>query len=772
MKLGLGGLLGLRRTSATWIGGVMLCGLAGWSWAGTPSAAGRVTLLWEPHSEPGVADYRVYFGESSGVHTEVVAVEGVTEATLEGLEEGVRYYVVVTAVNGFGLESLPSEEFSFVVEWTEDSYAAGRIIRMEAEAGVVTAPMVKDTTGPGGLVWVEGMGADGAGSVALTINVGVTAEYVLWCRVRAPSADQDSFHVSVDGGAEEVFHIHGSESPPAGVHSPDWIWARLPGAGGDEPRLLWLEAGMHTLRFRTREAGTGLDRILLSSDADLVADESLAPTGDLALISGTSGSQTWLVGQRTRLGVSAVGSGPLTYQWFKNGSAIAGANGSFLDLTDLREVDGGDYVVKVGTGSASVWSDPMRMAVVAPVATAVAPQQFWTGAGAQVWFEAGELLGQTVHVLVSPDEQQWELLATVVIPNATVTVSDPGAVQGEPRFYQLAAWQEAMAIDRAPADRDGPVGGRLALEVEAAANGPIAYQWLKFGEEVPGANGSTLVFDRLREVDGGEYSVRVSSGGLQHTTAPVTVAVRGGGPRIVRLNRFATGGGPAVEIAIEGRPGATMGVFASSDLIKWDLLGSGVNVAGSLTVTDPAAASARQRFYRVAAPNEVLEIDRSPQDAAVLAGGGVALGVKATANRPIQYQWFKDDLAIEGATGAQLLLAGVGVADAGSYHARVSIGTVSLTSTKAALVIAAPAPKVLRLARFAGSDGPRVRLALDGAAGHEIQVHASTDLERWSLLGSALNDSGSIEVKDPLAGTADQRFYRVVALAAGHPSAQ
>lgn len=82
--------------------------------AQSASATRRVTLVWNPNTEPDLAGYRIYFGTSSNVWTHVKAVEASPnpQVTLELPEDGT-WYFVATARNTAGLESEPSN----VVTW-------------------------------------------------------------------------------------------------------------------------------------------------------------------------------------------------------------------------------------------------------------------------------------------------------------------------------------------------------------------------------------------------------------------------------------------------------------------------------------------------------------------------------------------------------------------------------------------------------------------------------------------------------------------------------
>jgi len=76
----------------------------------TASASSGVALAWNRSEDCNVVGYHVYYGPSSCVYTNEVVVGDVTNATVQGLLSGSKYYFAVTAYDNLGLESLPSNE--------------------------------------------------------------------------------------------------------------------------------------------------------------------------------------------------------------------------------------------------------------------------------------------------------------------------------------------------------------------------------------------------------------------------------------------------------------------------------------------------------------------------------------------------------------------------------------------------------------------------------------------------------------------------------------
>ena len=86
------------------------------SLAATSVQAGQsVTLAWDANPEPGIAGYRLYYGEPPGNYSNSVDVGNVTSFSVANLVELRTYSFYVTAYNIAGLESDPSSTVSYTV---------------------------------------------------------------------------------------------------------------------------------------------------------------------------------------------------------------------------------------------------------------------------------------------------------------------------------------------------------------------------------------------------------------------------------------------------------------------------------------------------------------------------------------------------------------------------------------------------------------------------------------------------------------------------------
>ncbi len=111
------------------------------------------------------------------------------------------------------------------------------------------------------------------GTASLSFTVPSAGDYFLWGRIYSPNPNFDSYWVSVDGGAEDLWDA------AEGLWKTAWQWTRVTGRtanGGipslqnTNPRIFHLSAGTHTFRFRGADSYTYLDRIVITNDSSFV----------------------------------------------------------------------------------------------------------------------------------------------------------------------------------------------------------------------------------------------------------------------------------------------------------------------------------------------------------------------------------------------------------------------------------------------------------------------------------------------------------------------
>ncbi|MEO0018016.1 MAG: hypothetical protein RLZZ522_1299, partial [Verrucomicrobiota bacterium] len=116
--------------------------------------------------------------------------------------------------------------------------------------------------------------------------------------------------------------------------------------------------------------------------------------------------------------------------------------------------------------------------------------------------------------------------------------------------------------------------------------------------------------------------------------------------------------------------------------------GSGTVHTVQLRARDLAGAQALHTMrLTLLAPADLPVLGESPQAANLGVGQELVLRASASGISPFQWQWFKDGLAIEGATGSTHAVGEVGLGNAGRYHVKVSnvVGEVESAAVEVAV---------------------------------------------------------------------------------------
>jgi hypothetical protein len=198
-------------------------------------SAQPVTLAWDPNGEADLGGYRVRYGQTSGSYTQSVDVGNVTTATLLDLQPGVTYYIVVTAYNTAGLESLPSNEVSFTTPSNQppvvtlinagDTFNAPATISISANASdpdgsvsrvefwVGSERIAEKTSPPYTAAWNSSEAGDQVVTVRAFDNNGMQAEATATLQVvkLAASITHDrktnEFGLSITGAPGRTAHV-------------------------------------------------------------------------------------------------------------------------------------------------------------------------------------------------------------------------------------------------------------------------------------------------------------------------------------------------------------------------------------------------------------------------------------------------------------------------------------------------------------------------------------------------------------------------------------
>ena len=275
------------------------------------------------------------------------------------------------------------------------------------------------------------------------------------------------------------------------------------------------------------------------------------------------------VGSRLALSATVQAGNTLTYQWFKNGTAIAGATTSRLLIPSITFDDAGSYSVVASDGNGYAVSAPATIGVftLAPVIRNETGSGIFEAGAATVlsgqvegvtplqyqWFKDGQPLAGATTASLSladlklSDSGVYHLVAT------NTHGSKSGVAHGVKVFPSSAT---APAITVQPQDATVMFGHGCIFMVVAQGSPTLRYQWYRNGTALTGETSSRLFVYAANDTTG-KYSVEVANafGSLRSREATLTASVPTAAPSLVFLPaslEFASGDEFTFEVCANG----------------------------------------------------------------------------------------------------------------------------------------------------------------------------------------------------------------------------
>jgi uncharacterized delta-60 repeat protein len=183
-----------------------------------------------------------------------------------------------------------------------------------------------------------------------------------------------------------------------------------------------------TIRARGVASGGQYNRSSWIVEASIVTSLPLILTQPL--------SQTNNIGAAANFVAVAGGTPPLSYQWCKDGTNIAGATTPGLCLTNVQQLDQGSYSVVVSNGFGSVTSSAALLVVNGGSRCQFSSVSYQGNGGAKLQFSAPA--GPLYVVKASTNLVTWELIGPAEDKgDGTFAFEDADAAKFPYRYYQI-----------------------------------------------------------------------------------------------------------------------------------------------------------------------------------------------------------------------------------------------------------------------------------------------------------------------------------------------
>jgi hypothetical protein len=246
-------------------------------------------------------------------------------------------------------------------------------------------------------------------------------------------------------------------------------------------------------------------------------------------------------GDDVAFAVTATGTEPLAYQWFKNGTQVltnggnvSGATTATLSLGHVTTSDAGSYSVTVTNDAGTVTSEMATLTVIEPPVITGQPASRTNLAGTDAafsvsatgtalnyqWrFNDADIAGATLSQYVRPSVQSADAgNYSVVVSNSAGHVTSSTAV--------LTVVQPQPAnIQTEPEDRTVIAGQSATFAVVATGTSPLSYQWRLNKENIPGATNASYTVTHAQVSNAGQYSVVVANAYGSDTSSPAYLTV-------------------------------------------------------------------------------------------------------------------------------------------------------------------------------------------------------------------------------------------------------
>ncbi len=320
---------------------------------------------------------------------------------------------------------------------------------------------------------------------------------------------------------------------------------------------------------------------------------------------------------------------------------------------------------------------------------------------------------EAIRVEQLPAAGVLKLAAVPVVANQVITASDLDSLTYEPPSNSTGSWfftyrsanffalsapgtvtlsilgpTPQVVIAEHPQPATVNPGTQVVLSVTAISSLPLSYQWRLDGGDIENATGPTLTLNSIAEAQEGVYDVVVLNSGDSETSAGALVSVN---DPVVIVNE------PDDSFVNEGGEITFMVDATGTGRLDYQWFKNGEALLNetfpSLQITDAGdhhTGNYRCRIGNVAGTKETAAFHFKVRLAPRIVSNPAPVGIRrfnparfevvVAGDGPFTYQWYHNDRAIPGATGALFIIEKPTDANMGTYKVKVSNAWASVES--------------------------------------------------------------------------------------------
>ncbi len=499
-------------------------------------------------------------------------------------------------------------------------------------------------------------------------------------------------------------------------------------------------------------------------------------------ISNITSSTAVCAGSSISLQVTATspGGSPLTYAWFKNGSAIPNATNFKYDITNFQQSDADVYFVRVSNAcNTPTQSADIRLTLKdKPSITSfsTSPQTICTGSNYTIQVSGNDNGGGTITY-------QWKKGASIISNANAATYTLSNIQSGDAALYSvtlsngcgnITSSDFQLNVNQKPSITVNPnptnvlcAGATLTLNADVIS--ATSYKWQKDGVDI-GNTTKTLTIPSVAASNAGVYTFVATNdcGNSTSGTAQVTIKDK---PSITSISAPTNvcAGATASLVATVVPNGDNNLTYA------WALNGTAVPNGNGATLVVPNFQAANAGTYSFTVTNScgstssatnnqnvTIQLITTPS-IATISNQSVCINTSLLVTTTITnlgsinptYQWYFNGSAISGQTSSQLNISNIQTNKAGRYFVTVNNGCTPTISSNEFNVTVLDAPTI--------QTHPTALTETCSASSFSLSVAANnTQSYQWLKNDVAINNATSSSYTIASVASSDAATYKVV----------